>query len=95
MQRIAKELSCPQIVNVVIGGKTPALAQAELADMGFGLVLYANAALQGAVRGMTQALTLLKNHGQLLEDASLVATFAERQALVQKPLFDALEAKYK
>jgi hypothetical protein len=25
----------------------------------------------------------------------LVATFAERQALVQKPLFDALEAKYK
>jgi hypothetical protein len=44
---------------------------------------------------MTQALTLLKNHGQLQEDASLVATFAERQALVQKPLFDALEAKYK
>jgi hypothetical protein len=25
----------------------------------------------------------------------LVATFAERQALVQKPLFDALESKYK
>jgi 2-methylisocitrate lyase-like PEP mutase family enzyme len=95
MQRIAKELSCPQIVNVVIGGKTPALAQPVLAEMGFGLVLYATAALQGAVRGMTQALTLLKNQGQLQEDASVVATFAERQALVQKPLFDALEAKYK
>jgi len=44
---------------------------------------------------MTQALTQLKAQGELQEDASLVATFAERQALVQKPLFDALEAKYK
>jgi 2-methylisocitrate lyase-like PEP mutase family enzyme len=95
MQRIAKALCCPQIVNVVIGGKTPALPQKVLADMGFGLVLYANAALQGAVRGMTQALTQLKAQGELQEDTSLVATFAERQVLVQKPFFDALEAKYK
>jgi len=95
MRRIAGELSCPQIVNVVIGGKTPALPQQVLADMGFGLVLYANAALQGAVRGMTHALTQLKATGELQEDPTLVATFAERQALVQKPYFDALEDKYK
>jgi len=31
----------------------------------------------------------------LQEDTSLVATFAERQVFVQKPFFDALEAKYK
>jgi 2-methylisocitrate lyase-like PEP mutase family enzyme len=95
MRRIAGELACPQIVNVVIGGKTPALPQQVLAQMGFGLVLYANAALQGAVRGMTNALAQLKATGELQEDPSLVATFAERQALVQKPFFDALEAKYK
>lgn len=95
MRRIANELTCPQIVNVVIGGKTPALPQQVLAGMGFGLVLYANAALQGAVRGMTNALAQLKATGELQEDPNLVATFAERQALVQKPFFDALEAKYK
>jgi 2-methylisocitrate lyase-like PEP mutase family enzyme len=95
MRRIAGELACPQIVNVVIGGKTPALPQKVLAEMGFGLVLYANAALQGAVRGMTNALAQLKATGELQEDPTLVATFAERQALVQKPFFDDLEAKYK
>jgi 2-methylisocitrate lyase-like PEP mutase family enzyme len=95
MRRIAGELTCPQIVNVVIGGKTPALPQQVLADMGFGLVLYANAALQGAVRGMTNALAQLKTTGELQEDPQLVATFAERQSLVQKPFFDALESKYK
>ena len=94
MRRIAAQTHTPQIVNVVIGGKTPALPAKELAAMGFGLVLYANAALQGAVRGMTNALQHLQQHGELAEDPLLVATFAERQSLVQKPFFDALDKKY-
>lgn len=94
LQRIA-QLSCPQMVNIVIGGKTPALNAAELADMGFAMVLYANAALQGAVRGMTQALGQLLREGLLPEDPALVATFLERQRLVQKPLLDALEQQYR
>jgi 2-methylisocitrate lyase-like PEP mutase family enzyme len=94
LRRIPLALACPQIVNVVIGGKTPALPAAEFAVMGFGIVLYANAALQGAVRGMTLALQHLKEHGQLGEDPALVASFAQRQALVQKPLFDELEGRY-
>ena len=94
LRRIAAELPVPQIVNIVIGGKTPALPAAEFAAMGFGLVLYANAALQGAVRGMTNALSQLQRDGELPEDPTLVATFAERQALVQKPLYDSLDERY-
>jgi 2-methylisocitrate lyase-like PEP mutase family enzyme len=93
LERIAK-LPLPQVVNVVIGGKTPALPASEFARMGFGMVLYANAALQGAVRGMTNALSQLQHQGILEEDPALVATFAERQALVHKPLFDELDRRY-
>lgn len=46
--------------------------------MGFGMVLYANAALQGAVRSMMNALGELQRRGELPEDPALVATFAER-----------------
>jgi 2-methylisocitrate lyase-like PEP mutase family enzyme len=94
LERIAKELPVPQFVNIVIGGKTPALPAAEFGKMGFGLVLYANAALQGAVRGMTNALGQLKRDGELPELPELVATFAERQSLVKKPFFDGLDKKY-
>lgn len=94
LSRIAAELSCPQVVNIVIGGRTPALPASAFAEMGFGMVLYANAALQGAVRGMVNALGELIRRGELQEDPSLVATFAERQMLVQKPLFDELDRKY-
>jgi 2-methylisocitrate lyase-like PEP mutase family enzyme len=94
MRRIPREIACPQIVNVVIGGKTPTLDAAEFGIMGFALVLYANAALQGAVRGMTLALQQLRDHGRLDEAGGLVATFAERQALVRKDEFDALDRRY-
>ena len=66
----------------------------ELAKMGYGIVLYANAALQGAVAGMQRALGVLKNEGHIQEDPNLVAPFAERQRLVNKPIWDALEKKY-
>lgn len=95
LRRIPLEIACPQVVNVVIGGKTPSLSQQEFADMGFGMVLYANAALQGAMRGMTNALSHLKEYGELREDLNLVASFEERQKFVQKPFFDELDSRYK
>ena len=84
----------PQLINLVIGGKTPITGAAELADLGYGLVLYANAALQGAVAGMQRALTVLRDHQRIDEDPALVAPFAERQRLVRKTHWDALEQKY-
>ncbi|WP_353431653.1 oxaloacetate decarboxylase [Polynucleobacter sp. MWH-UH23A] len=94
MKIIAAQTYCPQLINMVIGGKTPSLSQQELAQMGFGIVLYANAALQGAVHGMNQALNHLKQTGELKEDPNLVATFAQRQSVVKKEDFDALEKKF-
>ena len=94
IKQLPKLLDRPQLINIVIGGKTPALDAQVLADMGFALVLYANAALQGAVAGMTRALSMLKNNGRLDEDKNLVAPFAERQRLVNKGFYDELEQKY-
>jgi 2-methylisocitrate lyase-like PEP mutase family enzyme len=94
VRRLPHVLDRPQLMNIVIGGKTPALDADELARMGFGIVLYANAALQGAVAGMQRALGKLKSLGRLDEDPDIVAPFLERQRLVDKPLFDALEKQY-
>lgn len=92
--RIPALLPVPQVVNMVIGGTSPIIGQGDLAEMGFGLTLYANAALQGAILGMQRALGALKKDGILHEDPDLVASFAERQRLVNKPFFDALAKRY-
>lgn len=94
IRSLPQRLSKPQLMNMVIGGKTPIFGTDELGALGYGLVLYANAALQGAVAGMQQALGVLRDTRRLDEDPALVVPFAERQRLVRKPEMDALDKRY-
>jgi 2-methylisocitrate lyase-like PEP mutase family enzyme len=92
LKAVPRRLKVPQVVNMVLGGKTPIIDAKAAAEMGFSLVLYANAALQGAVHGMQTTLSTLKQKGVL--DEAAVTSFAERQRLVGKPEFDQMEARY-
>lgn len=91
---IPKRLGVPQIANMVFGGDTPLISRTELAEMGYAVVLYANTALQSAIHGMKTALGALHRDGGLGAVADLVTPFSERQRLVAKPAYDALEQKY-
>jgi len=95
MRAIPARLTVPQLANLVVGGKTPVLPQAELARMGFAVALYANVALQSAVKAMQTVLGALLRDGDLSAVHDQVASFSERQRLVRKPFFDTLEQKYK
>ena len=94
IRALPRRLPRPQLMNMVIGGKTPIFSAEELGVLGYGIVLYANAALQGAVAGMQKALTLLRDTRRIDEDPAIVAPFAERQRLVRKPQWDVLERQY-
>lgn len=93
MRRIAS-LGVPQVANIVHGGKTPPLPQVELAAMGFGIVLYANAGLQAAVRASTEVLSSLQATGSLDAVHDRLASFEQRQAAVAKHRWDALEQQF-
>jgi len=82
VRALPQRLSAPQLINMVIGGKTPITNAHELSQLGYGLVLYANAALQGALTGMQRVLQQLKTTQRVDEDPALVTSFAERQRLV-------------
>jgi 2-methylisocitrate lyase-like PEP mutase family enzyme len=63
--------------------------------MGFGAVLYANAALQAALKSVRDVLGSLKANGSLDAVREQLASFDERQRVVDKDRYDALEARYK
>lgn len=92
LSAVPRLLPAPQILNIVLGGKTPVISQAQARAMGFSFLLYANAALQGAIAGMQTILRTLRQSGVLDEGA--VASFSERQRLVDKPAFDAMAIRY-
>jgi 2-methylisocitrate lyase-like PEP mutase family enzyme len=94
MKRICAELPVPQVANLVVGGRTPMLPQEELAAIGFAIVLYANTPLQAAMRAMSEVLGSLKRDGNLDAVQDRLADFVERQRLVHKSTYDAMEKTY-
>jgi 2-methylisocitrate lyase-like PEP mutase family enzyme len=91
---IPRHLPWPQLINIVIGGRTPELPNAKLEELGYAGVIYANLALQSALKGMQAALGELRRRGHIGDALNLIADFSERQRLVHKDEFDALERKY-
>ena len=95
LERIARDIPAPQVANMVFGGLTPALAQSELKKLGFGGVLYANAALQAALKSVSEVMAALKRDGSLAHVGDRLAGFEERQQAVAKAGYDALEQRYR
>jgi 2-methylisocitrate lyase-like PEP mutase family enzyme len=91
---IPRHLPWPQLINIVIGGRTPELPNAKLKELGYAGVIYANLALQSALKGMLAALGELRRRGHIGDALNLITDFSERQRLVHKDEFDALERKY-
>ena len=95
LARIPKELAVPQVANIVFGGKTPDPGRDKLAELGFSIVLYANAALQAALKASYEVLSALKTEGSLRSVGDRLASFEERQRSVAKDIWDAREARYR
>lgn len=95
LARIPAALDVPQVANIVFGGKTPDPGRDKLAELGFAIVLYANAALQAALKASYDVLGALKNEGSLQSVADRLASFEARQRTVAKDEWDAREARYR
>jgi 2-methylisocitrate lyase-like PEP mutase family enzyme len=91
---IPRLLPWPQLLNIVIGGRTPELPNEKVKALGYAGVIYANVALQSALLGMQAALGELRRNGSMRDATKLVIDFSERQRLVRKDEFDALERQY-
>ena len=94
LAEIGRRAPGPLLVNVVDGGVTPRLPAEELGEFGFAIVLYANAALLGALAGARAVLEHLRQTGSTAGALDRMAGWDERQRLVGKPFYDALSERY-
>ncbi len=93
IRHIARTVEGPKVLNIVEGGKTPALSLDRAAELGFSIVLYANLPLVVSMHAVSGFLAHLKAHGHA-EGGPPRATFQQRQALVKKDVFDELSRRY-
>jgi 2-methylisocitrate lyase-like PEP mutase family enzyme len=84
----------PHLVNMVVGGVTPQMTTAALADLGFRVALYPNVALQASARAVGEVLATLRQTGDVGSLSNRLITWEERQGLVGLQRIDELERMY-
>ncbi len=81
----------PLVANMVERSKTPLLPERELREMGFNIILYANAALYLGSYAIRQGLAVLRKEGTTESLLPRMTTFQERQEIVGLDKADAAE----
>lgn len=90
---ISTEVEGPKVLNIVEGGKTPALTVDQAAALGFSIVLYANLPLVVQIQAVRGLLEFMRENGHA-DGGPDRASFIERQAIVRKDFFDDLGARF-
>ena len=92
LRRVGQAFSGEVLVaNMVERSKTPLLPTAELTEMGFRIILYANAALYLGAYAIREGLSVLRSTGTTQSLLDRMMTFSERQKLIGLDRADAYE----
>jgi 2-methylisocitrate lyase-like PEP mutase family enzyme len=75
----------PTVANMVEGGRTPLRSLADLEQMGYAAVLYANTAMRAAGAAMRAAFQALRSDGDTAAMTDQILTWEDRQAIAGLP----------
>ena len=82
LAQVGRRAPKPMVANMLEGGKTPVLAQSQLAEMGFQLILYPLTALFAAAWAIGSFYRKLRAEGTTLGEEQRLMPFSEFNALI-------------
>jgi 2-methylisocitrate lyase-like PEP mutase family enzyme len=91
---IARRLPGWKLINMFHGGKTPLLPVSRLEALGYHLVIIPSDTQRAAIRAMQRVLDCIARDGSASAMVAEMASFAEREAVVDTPGFLARERRY-
>lgn len=95
LARIARETEgVTRVANMIEGGLTPLLTDAELHDLGFDLIVTPLSALFAASKAIQDALGLLRSEGTLRDHTDMLVSFKDFEPLVNMDYHRDLEKRY-
>jgi methylisocitrate lyase len=95
LETIAAEITgCVLVANMVETGKTPLLTPAELAELGFTLIVSPLSGLFAAVSAMQGALQVLHDSGTLRDDLDRLVSFEDFTEIVDLERHQAMDERY-
>ena len=95
IDKIARSITeVPLMINMFKGGKTPLLPASRLEAMGFRIAIFPSETQRAAIHAMKEALNFLKRDGTTEAMDDRLATFKERDTLVDLANWEKLERQY-
>ena len=94
IERIAKELPYPKLLNMFWSGKTPIVPREKLQELGYNLVIVPSDLQRMAIQAMQEAAQVLMRDGHTESLKDRMASFQEREAAVNAAHFMELERRY-
>ena len=82
LQAIAKGLPGWKLINMFEGGKTPLLPMSRLQALGFHIVIIPSDTQRAAIKAMQRVLTAIARNGSAAAMRGDMASFAEREAVI-------------
>ncbi len=94
IEAIARRLAAPKLINMFQGGKTPLLPVARLAELGYRIVIIPSDLQRAAIRAMEEVLAVIRRDGHSAALADRMASFAEREEIVDTASYLARDRRY-
>ena len=94
IEAIAQRVPQPKLINMFQGGKTPLLPVARLKALGYQIVIIPSDLQRAAIRAMDDVLAAIARDGSSATLAERMASFTEREAVVDTAGYLARDAKY-
>jgi 2-methylisocitrate lyase-like PEP mutase family enzyme len=94
IEAIAQRLPGPKLINMFLGAKTPLLSVGRLAEIGYKIVIIPSDTQRAAIKAMQRALEMIKRDGHSSAMADDMASFQDREALVNTAHFIEIDQRY-
>ncbi|MEX0790726.1 MAG: oxaloacetate decarboxylase [Actinomycetota bacterium] len=96
LERVANEVEgVVRVANMIEGGKTPLLSDAELHELGYDLIVTPLTPLFAATKAIQAVLEVLKSEGTVRDHPEMMVSFTEFEPVVDLDGHKALEDRYR
>jgi 2-methylisocitrate lyase-like PEP mutase family enzyme len=94
IEAIARRVPQPKLINMFQGGKTPLVPVPRLKALGYQIVIIPSDLQRAAIRAMDDVLAAIARDGSSVALAERMASFTEREVVVDTAAYLARDAKY-
>jgi 2-methylisocitrate lyase-like PEP mutase family enzyme len=94
IETIARRVPHPKLINMFQGGKTPLVPLARLSELGYRIVIIPSDLQRAAIRAMEDVLLAIRRDGNSAAVADRMATFTDRETVVDTPAWLELDRRY-